>query len=262
MPDPFLLAVLLTFVVALLGAALGTTFPENTGFFTRLGMTVGAWKEFIFEPGVSSPQGTNKAFLYFAFQMCLMLVTGHALASSPPVARLVRRLAGIPKNFGHMVLLTAFTACLMALVHWGLGLIVGAMVAREVGQQATARNLPHHYPLLGAAGYTGMMIWGGGLSGSIPLKAVKPFEPGAEGIPLAETLFSSTNFVISGALLLSIPIFCYLLIPRERILPVVRRAGGDPCCLPTFTRRCVVVRSRVGQLRQNALYLFRIRLPQ
>jgi len=54
------------------------------------------------------------------------------------------------------------------------------------------------------------MIWGGGLSGSIPLAAA-----GQKGIALDSTLFSSTNFIISGCLLIAIPLFCSLLIPAE-----------------------------------------------
>jgi len=200
MPNPFLLAVLLTFVV--LVAAISVLW--NTGAVSGLGeglaVTVDGW------------QGTFFAtkLIAFGFQMCIMLVTGHALASSPPVARLVRRLASWPSSFESAIVLVSFVACFMALIHWALGLIVGAMIAREVGRSAAARNMPHHYPLLGAAGYTGLMIWGGGLSGSIPLKAQDDM-----GIDLALTMFSSTNVTICTWLLLLIPLFCLLLIPRS-----------------------------------------------
>ena len=201
MPDPFLFAVGLTFVVLLCGLALGNAFPAGAGLGVRLDRSLTAWKAEVFAPGA----------LYFAFQMCLMLVTGHALASSRPVAAVVRRLAALPRTFSQMVLLTSGVACAMALVHWGLGLIVGAMIAREVGHEAVRRGIPHHYPLLGAAGYTGLMIWGGGLSGSIPLKAAEaPHRVGVD-----TTLFSSLNLGVSGALLLCVPLFCWLLVPRS-----------------------------------------------
>ena len=224
MPDPFLLAVLLTFVVAVVAVFAGNAFPADAGWLSRLGTTIGAWKQFVFEPPGSGADPVNRKLLYFAFQMCLMLVTGHALASSPPVARVVRRLASLPRDARGGVLLVAFVACAMALVHWGLGLIVGAMIAREVGRQAAVRGIPHHYPLLGAAGYTGLMIWGGGLSGSIPLAAA-----GQAGIPLSATLFSGLNLVISGALLLAIPLLCVLLVPKDRTtwVPFTADAGSD-----------------------------------
>lgn len=211
MPDPFVLAVLLTFVVLLAGV--GMLLQAGQGLGAAAVSAVGSWKRFVFAP----PPPFGKGLLYFAFQMCLMLVTGHALASSPPVARFVRRLARLPRTFEAQVTLVAFVACAMALVHWGLGLIVGAMIAREVGRQAALRGIPHHYPLLGAAGYTGLMIWGGGLSGSIPLAAASQ-----RGIPLEQTLFSGLNLTVSLTLLIAIPLLCRMLIPADH-------SGWTPC---------------------------------
>ena len=38
-----------------------------------------------------------------------------------------------------------------------------------MGEYAQKHNIPLNYPLVGAAGYSGLMIWHGGLSGSAPL---------------------------------------------------------------------------------------------
>ena len=207
MPDPFVLAILLTVLVAILGIIFGSSFEPDTHLIERLRTTISSWKAFIFEP--KRPDGsTNKGLLYFAFQMCLMLVTGHALAASPPVAKVVRRIARLASNARTGASLTALVACTMALLHWGLGLIVGAMIAREVGHSLKTRNIAHHYPLIGAAGYTGLMVWGTGLSGSIPLAAA-----GQKGIPLESTMLSSTNLMIAGVLLFVIPIVAGLLAP-------------------------------------------------
>ena len=67
-PDPFVIAILLTLVTV--GLALLLT-PSS------LDQVLAAW---------SSDAGVW-ALLKFAMQMCLVLVTGHAVASSPPVAR-------------------------------------------------------------------------------------------------------------------------------------------------------------------------------
>jgi short-chain fatty acids transporter len=211
MPDPFLLAVLLTFVV-LIGAVAVLMNVHSFSFGDALHSTIDGWQTKLFAKG----------YIAFAFQMCLMLVTGHALASSPPVARLVRRLASLPETFHGGVMLVSFVACSMALIHWGLGLIVGAMIAREVGRQATVRNIPHHYPLLGAAGYTGLMIWGGGLSGSIPLKAQDDMS-----IDLSQTLFSAANVTFCGLMLVAIPVICLLLVPRRTDDFVPYDGSGD-----------------------------------
>ncbi|MFT5432250.1 MAG: short-chain fatty acids transporter [Myxococcota bacterium] len=230
MPDPFVLAIGLTFVVGALGMLLGSAFQSGAlagaDWLTRLEVTTGGFKSLFF--GEAAPYGptagkpVNRKLLYFAFQMCLMLVTGHALASSPPIARLVRRLACAATTFRRGLLLVSGTACAMALVHWGLGLIVGAMIAREVGANLARNHVKHHYPLLGAAGYTGLMVWGGGLSGSIPLAAA-----GQKGIDINSTLFSTTNLIISGALLIAVPVFCSLLAGRDETAFVPFKDNGE-----------------------------------
>jgi short-chain fatty acids transporter len=119
-----------------------------------------------------------------------------------------------------------------ALVNWGLGLIVGALLAREVGVAFRESGRKLHYPLVVAAGYVGLMVWHGGLSGSAPLKMsqMKDVQEVLGGVtlsggqtlaeavgPLAltETLFSPLNLVICGLLLLFVPFFFWLLAPKE-----------------------------------------------
>jgi len=46
--------------------------------------------------------------------MCLILVTGHALAVSPPVQRLVVRIAQLPRTSAGAAALVAVIACLAA----------------------------------------------------------------------------------------------------------------------------------------------------
>ena len=59
---------------------------------------------------------------------------------------------------------------LVSFFNWGLGLIFGAIFARKVGEYATKNNISLNYPLIGAAGYSGLMVWHGGISGSAPIK--------------------------------------------------------------------------------------------
>jgi short-chain fatty acids transporter len=77
-------------------------------------------------------------------------------------------------------------------------------------------------PVLGAAAYTGLAIWHGGLSGSAPLKAAESaqFTQGmTEAIPVSETLFSSLNFVVSGGLVVLLPLTCMALAPKHAAVP-------------------------------------------
>lgn len=223
MPDPFVLSLMLSLFVGLMAFFFGNGYEEGLGYWDRALTVVSSWKEYLFEP--KNPSGkVIQGYLYFGFQMCVMLVTGHALASSPPIEFFVRRLAGIPRSSRSAVYLVAFVACGAALLHWALGLIVGALIAREVGISCLRRNIPVHYPLLGAAGYTGLMIWGGGISGSIPLKAMTYQPPlhlaeqypfGSSGIPQELTLFSSFNLTLCGVLLVFIPWLASRLHPSD-----------------------------------------------
>jgi short-chain fatty acids transporter len=51
-----------------------------------------------------------------------------------------------------------------------LGLIFGALLARKIAEHAQQNNLKLNYPIVGASGYMGMMVWHGGISGSAPIK--------------------------------------------------------------------------------------------
>jgi short-chain fatty acids transporter len=201
-PDPFVLALILTSITLLGGFALtGSAATVFQGWYGGFSST---------------------ALLAFALQMCLILVTGQALASSPPVQRLVRAVARWPKQTPAAAGLVALIACLTGLIQWGLGAVVAAFVVREIASSAAEDGRPMDIPVLGAAAYTGLAIWHGGLSGSAPLKAAESaqFTQGmTEAIPVSETLFSSLNFVVSGGLVVLLPLTCMALAPKHAAVP-------------------------------------------
>ena len=225
-PDPFVLALILTLLVLGFGLALA---PLDT-------VLVG-WVE-----GFASPGG-----LAFALQMCLVLVTGHALATSPPVQRLVSRLAELRWGAAGSAALVAFVACVAAVVHWGLGAIMGAFLAREIARNAQTRGVRLHYPLLGGAAYAGLAVWHGGLSGSAPLKVAEEGHFAADHvgvIPVEATLFAPLNLIVTSTLCVLIPLAFYLMTPPE-----AARVG--PSNLPPSTddeTRVVEGASRLGEL--------------
>jgi len=203
-PDPFVLALALTLITLLGGFALSGS----------VGVVFQGWYG-----GFSSTP-----LLAFALQMCLILVTGQALASSPPVQRLVRVVARWPKHTPAAAALVAVIACVTGLIQWGLGAVVAAFVVREIARTAAEEKRAIHIPVLGAAAYTGLAVWHGGLSGSSPLKAAESaqFTQGAgQAIPVGETLFSPLNLIVSGGLLVLLPLLCMALAPKEASIPSV-----------------------------------------
>lgn len=205
MPDPFLFAVLLTFLTMGMGVAL----TDNGVFDMVKHWNGGFW-----------------ALLGFSMQMCLILVTGYALATTKLVRSGIDRLADLPKTAGGAVALVTFVTILAGYVNWGLGLIVGALLAREVGIRGYLKKIPMHYPLLGAAGYVGLAVWHGGFSGSAPLLVATQghfLEKEIGVIPVTQTLLSPMNIAVGLFLLVALPFLFKMLQPAEKdFLPIDR----------------------------------------
>lgn len=214
-PEPFVIAVALTTVVLATALAVGTPAGE----------VLRAW---------SGGSGLW-ALLTFTMQMCVMLVLGTALATAPLMQGGIAASIGWVKTPRQLVGATAFIAIGLALLNWSLGLVGGAIVAREAGRLARTRGYALHYPLLCAAGYSGLMTWHGGFSGSAPLK-VTTLEDLTEvlGPVLAEqigtlglgsTILSPLNLVVSGGLLVLGPLVFMGMTPHAD--PDAQSAGED-----------------------------------
>ena len=115
MPDPFVFAVLLTFA----GALLAWRFAPNA----TPASIVSAWYAGIF------------ALFTFAFQMVIMLVAGYALASAPPVHRLLAKVASMVNTPTAAISLTIVVGMLASWLNWGLGLVTAALLAREIAKR-------------------------------------------------------------------------------------------------------------------------------
>lgn len=160
----------------------------------------------------------GQGYLAFAFQMMLMLLLGHVLALSKPVDKFLNKITPICKSTAEAAMYVTFFTVIVSLFNWGLGLIFGAVFARKVGEYAMQMNMAINYPLIGAAGYSGLMVWHGGISGS---SLIKISEPGhlatlvtnketlsklPDVIPFTETVFSSMNVVVSTCLIVLLPL--------------------------------------------------------
>lgn len=208
-PDPFIFAIILTLIafaggVAFFQVEAGTTL----GFGGRIDAVFSGWRGEFFE----------LRLMRFAFQMCIVLVTGHALALSRPVQWLVSAISKIPKNTAQAAAIVAIVAEVSGVIHWGLGAVVGAFLAREIGRAAAREGRSIDYPVLGAAAYMGLLLWHGGLSGSAPLKVAGSDHFLVERIgtiATSETLGSVLNLVVTGTMLILVPLIFWLMAPRD-----------------------------------------------
>lgn len=205
-PSALVFAIVLTLVVVLAALLLTDSGPKEV---------VSAW-------------GVGLAgLLAFMTQMSLVLMLGHVLANTRPVRAGLRRLGAIPRGRVMPYVFVALITCLATLITWGLGLVVGALLAKEVATQTSRRGEPAHFPLLVATGYTGMSIWHMGYSGSAPLTAATPdsFVAAQVGeiIPITETTFSWWNMTATAVALLVILGTVALMAPK---------AGADVAEMP------------------------------
>ncbi|SFE51073.1 short-chain fatty acid transporter [Alteribacillus iranensis] len=184
LPDAFLFAVLLTFVVFVLGLFFTDSSPVQMVEYWG----VGFWD-----------------LLEFAMQMSLIVVTGYILANTPIVRRILTKISTLANTPGQAIVLVTFVAAIACLISYGFGLVVGALLGIHV-----ARRVPNvDYRLLMASAYSGFLLWHGGLSASAPLLIATPghfLEDTMGTVPVTETLFSSANLFIIVVLLATLPL--------------------------------------------------------
>lgn len=199
LPDAFVIAVLMTLLVMAAAWALD---PKD-------GMQmVSAWGDGFW------------VYIGFTMQMVLLLMTGMTLASAPSVSGLLIRLASQASGKLKPYALV-FIACTIAYyINWGLAVIVGAILAREVGRQ----NDRVHFPLLVASAYAPTALYTAGLSSSIGLTVATEghFMADVMGvIPTSETMFSPATIMIFLALAITMPIIIMLMAPKDakQIIP-------------------------------------------
>lgn len=190
-PDPWIIAIALAVITLVAAAALERKTPLELATIFAFGF---------FDTGL----------LAFALQMVLVLLTGNAIAGAPIVERALRRIADAPGTSGGAAALTAGVAMVLALFNWGLGLVAGAVLVREMSRSFRRRGLPLNRGVVGAAGFLGIAVWHGGLSGSAPLKVAVA---GAYGpaIPVTDTIFSTPNVIVTGALVVTLTLLMYAL---------------------------------------------------
>jgi len=203
-PSPFEIALLLS-AVSFLGAV-WLTQPPDRGILPYSWEVLQFWKAGFWE------------LLEFTLQMVLILIFGHALAISPLMNKLLDRLAVTASSNSRGVMLTAITTLMAGYINWGFGLILGAVLARKIGENAKTNHINLNYPLVSAAGYVGMLVWHGGFSGSAPLKVAEPdhFLLQEIGIiSIDQTILSPSNLIINAVLILCLLITFYILSKKK-----------------------------------------------
>ncbi|MEZ0211719.1 MAG: short-chain fatty acid transporter [Xanthobacteraceae bacterium] len=182
-PDAYIFAAVAVIVVA------GAAFANGTG-----------------------PAGVARAFgdgfwslIPFTMQMAFVAIGGFVVATSAPAARLIARLAALPRTGAGAVGLVAAVSMSTALLNWGLSLIFSGLLVRALAARAELRM---DYRAAGAAAYLGLgAIWALGLSSSAAqLQAnaaslPKALLPITGVIPFRDTIFLWQSMLVAAVLM-------------------------------------------------------------
>lgn len=212
LPEPFIFAILLTFVAAVIAMPICHQTPieviEHWGG--------GVWN-----------------LLAFAMQMALVLVCGSTLAAAPSIKQGIDALARIPKSPAAAIALVTIVSALCCWLNWGFGLIVGVIFAKAIARHLSGVD----YRLLIASAYSGFVVWHAGLSGSIPLTMATPGDAlstatnGAltSPVPVSQTILDPHNIVIVVLVIVAITVANTLMHPKKDAVTV------DPALLEEGT---------------------------
>lgn len=193
LPDAFVFAIILTVIAFLAGIFVTKASPMDMVNYWGNGM----W-----------------GLLTFTAQIIATFVFSYALALTKSVSRVLEALAAKCKTPTSAILLVTFTALTASLISWAFGLVVAGIMAKLVG-----RKVPDvDYRVLVASGYSGFLIWEGGLSSSPALFVATKghiFEDLIGVVPTSETLFSLLNIVIVVVIFFTLPFVMRLIHPKN-----------------------------------------------
>ncbi len=181
-PDAFALALAVVAVVFIASVSVGSSVLDTAQWFGT-----GFW-----------------GLVNFTMQMSMIVVTGYAVATAPPVYRVVRALASVPKTGRGAAAYVGLFSMLASLVSWSFSLIFSALLAREVTHRVRGAD----YRAIGAAASLGVgSVWALGMSSSAALIMANPASLPASisritgTIPLSQTIGLWQSLLIAGLLI-------------------------------------------------------------
>lgn len=104
------------------------------------------------------------SLITFTMQQVMVVVSGFVIATSPPAARLIERIAALPRNGRGAIAFIAALTMLVSLVSWAISLIFSGLLVRAIARRA---EIKMDYRAAGAAAYLGLGgTWALGISSS------------------------------------------------------------------------------------------------
>lgn len=229
MPDPLVIAILLTILTMLLALLIQNTNPLDA---------VRYWGNGFWD------------LLAFSMQMTVILLAGYVLAKTPLVDGLLNRIALSVKTPFAAIVVATLAGGIGSWLNWGFGLVIGGLIAQKLA--LNVKGL--HYPLVISAAYSGFALYGIGLSGSVPLLIATEghFLQDIIGIiPLSETILSPILLGTTALILLTLPFFNAWLHPKnaEEIIEIDPKSVAETFVLPELNKDEITIAERLNRSR-------------
>ena len=201
----------------------------------------------------ATPQATAGAFgkgfwslIPFTMQMAFVVIGGYVVATAPVVARLIQRLARLPRSGRGAIAFVATLSMLSSLLSWGFSLVFGGLLVRALARRAELRM---DYRAAGAAAYLGLgAVWAMGLSSSAAQLQANPASMPPELLAITGVLpFTQTIFLWQSLLLTAVLVLASVL-----VAVLTAPAGADARPASEFVREEAAVvalppRTRPGE---------------
>jgi short-chain fatty acids transporter len=213
-PDPWVLAVVTIFVVAVATLAIGAAPIDTAVAFGN-----GFW-----------------SLIPFTMQIAFVVIGGYVVASSPPAMWLIEKIATVPGNGRSAVCFVALISMGSSLLNWGFSMVFSGLLVRALARRT---DLTMDYRAAGAAAYLGLgSVWALGISSSPAQMQANPasLPPALLAItgviPFTETIFLWQSGVLLACLLVVSLAVAYLTAPGAQSACVAADCGVDVSVVP------------------------------
>ena len=213
-PDPWVLAVVTIFVVAVATLTIGAA-PSDTA----VAFGNGFW-----------------SLIPFTMQIAFVVIGGDVVASSPPAKWLIEKIATVPGNGRSAVCFVALISMGSSLLNWGFSMVFSGLLVRALARRT---DLTMDYRAAGAAAYLGLgSVWALGISSSPAQMQANPasLPPALLAItgviPFTETIFLWQSGVLLACLLVVSLVVAYLTAPGAQSACVAADCGVDVSVVP------------------------------
>ncbi|MGH3311050.1 MAG: short-chain fatty acid transporter [Streptomyces sp.] len=202
------------------------------------------------------------SLIEFTLQMAMIIIGGYAVAVSAPVAKLIARLARIPKSPRSAITFTAAVAMFSSYLNWAFSLIFTAILAKEIARVVRGVD----YRALGAMSFLGLgTVWAQGLSGSAALQVAstvsspKPVQDviaeGRDGegvIPLTDTIFTWQSLLATLIIFVVAVVMAWFLSPTPARAKTAQDLGIELRPLQEEHKSAATGRTRPGDWLEHS----------